>query len=1012
MIAPMTPAPDPQTEAVALAHAGRGRTRLSCPAIRDAPELAARLAARLRGDPRISTVRARAWSGSVILEHDGALAAAEARALAAEALAAARAGRGAHQGPRVEVVHGPPWRARGREAAAHPAPVGGAAANGQGAVPWHALSPADVAGRLATCPERGLTAEEARARLRRHGANLMPQEEPRAPFAVFLEQLSGVPVLMLGASAVVSLAGGAVADATATLSVVMLNAVLGYVTEGQAEGVIQSLAGGSEQEVTAIRGGVPCRIPARALVPGDVLALAHGMQAPADARIVAARRLKADEAALTGETEAVAKAAERAVERDAPLGARPTMLHAGSIVAEGEGRAIVVATGRHTVAAETALLSQSAERPRAPVEEELDRLGERLATAALGACGVFFAIGAARGYPLATILRDALALAVAAIPEGLPVVATTTMALGLKRMERRGILVRRIDTVESLGAIGVLCLDKTGTLTENRMRVVAAVAGAREAEPEDPALRPLAEAAALNNDAEAGADGPEGSSATERALLAHALALGADVAALRAARPRGETVERAPGRPWMATAHGGEAETVIVKGAPEAVLARCATIREAGGDRPLDAALRSRLLALNDALAARPTRVLAIAERPGRIADADTGEDVTGLTWLGMLALADPLRPGAKDFVATVQRAGIDTVMITGDQAATAAAIARELDLSRGQPLRIVDSAEIARLPPALLAALARRAHVFARVSPQQKLAIVQALQAEGRVVAMTGDGVNDGPALKAADVGIAMGASGADLARDVANVVIRDDELPTLVDAIAQGRAVYRNIRRALEFLVTTNLSEIAVETVEALHGPGELETPLELLWINLATDVLPGLGLALAAPDRDALDRPPRPRGEPIVPERDFRQMALDSGVISASALTSHFVGLARYGPGPQTRGMTFLSLSMGQLLYTLACQRTDRRKLRPEAIFENRPLDLAVLVSCGIAVLPFFVPGLRRLLGIAPLGPRDTAVALACAATPLGVVLARRGVDIALEEVGPGAIEENRR
>ena len=279
--------------------------------------------------------------------------------------------------------------------------------------------------------------------------------------------------------------------------------------------------------------------------------------------------------------------------------------------------------------------------------------------------------------------------------------------------------------------------------------------------------------------------------------------------------------------------------------------------------------------------------------------------------------MVDPLRPGAKDFIAALHRAGLDTVMITGDQSATAGAIARELDLAKGAQVRIIDAPQIASMPPDLLSGLARQAHVFARVSADQKLAIVQALQRAGRVVAMTGDGVNDAPALKAADIGIAMGASGTVVARDVANVVIRDDELPTLIDAIGQGRAIYRNIRRALEFLVTTNMSEIAVSLVEAIHGPAELETPLELLWINLVTDVFPGLGLALADPDPDVMHVPPRAPGEAIFPPDHVRRMAIDSAVISGASLTSHFIGLSRYGPGPQTRGMTFLSLSLGQLL-----------------------------------------------------------------------------------------------
>lgn len=367
--------------------------------------------------------------------------------------------------------------------------------------------------------------------------------------------------------------------------------------------------------------------------------------------------------------------------------------------------------------------------------------------------------------------------------------------------------------------------------------------------------------------------------------------------------------------------------------------------------------------------------------------------------------MADPLRPGARDFVARMHRAGIDTVMITGDQAATAVAIARELGLGRNGSVSVMDSTELSRLDPQLLAALVRRTDVFARVSAHQKLAIVKALQASGRVVGMTGDGINDAPALKAADIGIAMGESGTDLARDVANVVVRDDRLETLADAVAEGRAVHRNIRRSLGFLVTTNLSEIAVEIIEALHGKGEVETPMELLWINLVTDVLPGLGIAMAAPDEDSMDRPPRNPSEPILRPSDFRRMAVDGGLISAAALVPHFIGLSRHGPGPRTRSMTFLSLALGQLVYTFVSQRRDIADLRLDRLFRNRALDGAVLASVGLTLLPIAVPRLGRILGIARLGRSDMAISVLAGLAPAGIVLARRGLRLDLEQIERG-------
>lgn len=961
---------------VEIAHRTTGgRVRLKIPLLRGNAALAARLAAELLAEALIDVAEARAGSGSVIIRLLEALEDAALKEIVAAAIVRAQSAPGKPRAP-------------------------DALPEDADATPWHAMGVAEVAGRLAADIERGLSAEMARRRLGTYGANILPQDKGESKLGLFLKQFESLPVAMLGGSAAVSLATGGVADAVATLAVVGINAVFGYATEGQAEVAIHKLMDRSFQVVPVLRDGREIRIPAAEVVPGDLLLVRPGIPISADARLIRAEKLHADESALTGETMPVAKDPGFEADPDAPIGSRPTMLHAGTLVSEGSGTAMVTATGTETAAARIALLSQSATRPRAPVEKELDHLGDQLAAVSLAACGVFFAIGLARGLPLREILKDALALAVAAVPEGLPVVATTTMSLGIRRMERKGILIRRMDTVETLGSVRILCLDKTGTLTQNRMEVIEALSGL-EAEGEETApgtMGALAEAAALNNDVESleAAGGAE--SQTEIALLEFATRNGVDVESLRAACPRIATVERAPGRPWMATVHEGRVPGTIVKGAPDVLLAKCTHILDEAGVRKFSEEERNRVMRLNDALAARPARVLGVAQMAARPGE----EEIADLTWIGLVAFIDPLRVGAKEFIARMHRAGLRTIMITGDQAATAAAMARELDLSGGGPLRVVDSPEISGLDADLLGGIARTTHVFSRVSAQNKLAIVRALQSDGDVVAMTGDGVNDGPALKAADVGIAMGASGSDLARDVANVVIRDDNLNTLVEAVAQGRGVYRNIRRALEFLVTTNLSEIIVGIAEAMHGPGELETPMELLWINLVSDVLPGLGLALADPDVDVMDRPPRPRGEPIVPPSDLRRMGQDSAMIAGSTLVSHFIGLARHGPGPETRAMTFLSLSLGQLLYTLTCQRSDVRKLDPSRLLENRNLDAAVLASSGMAALPFFVPGLRRLLGVAPLRPVDLTVSLAGAIAPAAAVLARRGVALEFDQV----------
>ncbi len=951
-----------------IRHAGpAGRLRLGAATLRGRARACRRLEAALGRDAAFRAFEVRPLTGSVILRFDPEAAREDVLARAARALEAAL---GEDADPGGE--------------------AGGEAERGNGAsgATWHALEREAVAERLEVDPERGLDAAAVEARRAAWGPNAAETEDRPGPMALIRKQFESLPVLLLIGSAAVSVASGGGLDAAATLSVVAVNAAIGVVTEGQAERTIAAIAGTGEDDVAVLREGARRTVASRELVPGDVVRLRPGMRTPADLRILAAEDLKADESHLTGESRPAAKRGAPPDAPGAPPGERATVLHAGAAVVQGRGRGLVVATGGRTEAGRLRRLSAATKRPRAPTEAELDALGARLAVGALAACGLFVAAGLARGRPLATLLRDALALAVAAVPEGLPMVATTTLSLGLRRMERRGVAIRRLGAVEALGAVQVLCLDKTGTVTLNRMQVTAAAAGTREVALDDAeALEPVLVGAALNSDVTLEEGRPADGSRTERALADFALSADLDVEAMRRERPRRRTLRRRQDRPWMATLHDGEGPELLLKGSPEAVLERCTRLREDGRTREMTEDDREAALALNDDFAARPARVLAFAEGPA--GEEDAPEE---LTFTGLLALSDPVRPEAVELVARLHRAGLRTVLITGDQAATAEAVARELALSGDVPLGVVDAVELGDTEPGRLAELARRSHVFARVASDRKLAIVQALQADGAVVAMTGDGENDGPALAAADVGIAMGREGAELARDVANVVIRDDDLATLVDAVAQGRAIHRNIRRSLEFLVTTNLSEILVSLVEAVHGPNELETPMELLWINLVTDVLPGLGLALADPDEELMTRPPRPRGEGVVPPGDWWRMGGDSALIATSALAAHFVGLARHGPGPATRGMTFLALSQGQLLYTLAAQRRDARRLRPWALFGNPRLDLALVGSSALAALPFFVPPLRRVLGVARLGGADLAVAFAAAATPLATVLAR--------------------
>ncbi len=988
---------DSQIETLSATAAGRYRLRVF--AILDRADRAAALLVELRQLDGLADASANPRTGTLLLQTRGALG-------LDDLLACIRR----HLDLPEEDRAGPKTSARQtsaeREAQAVPQPV----LQEADAPPWHAMSPEEVLAHFSVALAQGLSMAEAEARLLRYGPNLLPQRKGRSSLEMLREQVASLPVGILVASAVVSAATGGLIDAAATLVVVAANAAIGYVTEARAERTIASLMREGPQETLTRRGGKDQLLPSAQLVPGDVYVLQPGVYVPTDARLLDARNLSVDESALTGESIPVGKEPLALLDAETPLGGRSNMLHAGTLVTSGKGVVVATATGTTSVLAQVQRLSMDTARPPTPIEQDLDQLGRKLAFGSLAACGLFMGIGLLRGYPALPMLKDALALAVAAVPEGLPTVATTTLALGLKRLSRRGVLVRELNAVESLGAIETLCLDKTGTLTENRMRIVAyATAGCVEApmelegtssDPQDgPDLQALLKVAVLCNDAEIamveGRQAVDGSSATERALQDFAIAQGLDGTGLRAAMPRVHTFERHETRRYMATFHhepDRDEPLIAVKGSPDELLQLCDRRQIDGRVEPLSEHDKEAILALNDHLAARPARVLGFAQGFG--APREDGQ-LTGLIWLGLAGLRDPLRASAKPLIKALHRAGIRTVMITGDQGATAYGLARELDLAEGAPIELLDSADIGRLPPEALQGLARRAQVFARVTPDQKLAIVQALQADGSVVAMTGDGINDGPALKAANVAIAMGEEGTNLARDVANVVIERDDLESLVGAIGQGRDIYENMHRSLKFLISTNVSEILVGLVEALHGPDEIETPMELLWLNLVTDVLPGLGLSLAPPSRSTMEGPGHSSREGVIGRKDLREMGTDASLIALASLTAHFYGLRRHGPGPTTRAMTFVSLALGQLLYALTCQKPQRDKPFLTALFANRNLDMALAGALALQVLPFAFGRLGRVLGLGPMPRRDLAVSLLAAAAPFVITEVRHSL-----------------
>jgi len=943
---------------VRVHHSIRGRTRLRLDPLRGRPDLLGALSRRIAAREGVIDVRESPWSGALLIEHDGRLSAQAIAEIAREI-----------------------WR--GGLAAPAPAATGESPAK-----PWHALPSALVLGAFAS-RSAGLTANEARERLYRIGENRLAEPQPPPALAVLIDQFKSVPVALLGGSALLSLATGGVIDAALTLGVIALNAGIGASTQSWTASLIRRLARHTDPDAVVLRDGVEATVPSSRVAPGDCIVLKPGAAVPADGRLISAEALLIDESSLTGESFPTEKTAETLVAPNAALAARRTMVHRGGVVTNGAGVAVVTATGAATEIGRVRHLLESAQAPKPPMERTLDDLGVRLTIACLGASGLLAAMLLVRGAPLSAVAKSAVALAVSAIPEGLPALAASTKAMAARAMSREGAYVRNVNVLETAANIDVLCLDKTGTLTQNRMHaaVVQTLLKRHDVPEMGPApsgFRLLAKTAALCNDASlSDAEGPSAGSGTELALLHLATAAGLDIETLRGANPRRRVLLRSEARLYMATEHAtGDTTLVAVKGAPHQVLELCTSVRAGSSLRPLDETSRAEILAQNESMAREGLRVLGVA----RALDArlDDGEP-RGLEWLGLVGLRDPLRPGAAKTVQILQRAGLRTIILTGDQSGTARKLAEDLGFSSDGDLDVIDASALREMPPEELRRLARTTEVFARVSPADKLAIIRALQADGRVVAMTGDGVNDGPALRAADIGIAMGKSGADVARDVADIVIADDDLTSLSTALARGRAADENLRRAVRFLLATNASEVALLLAEGLHGPDALETPAQLFWLNLMTDVFPALGLAMARPAADILERPPRNKNEDPFGGREVGAIATDALRMAAPAVFTHLLGTARHGSGPRTRGLTFLSLASHQLAHALRL-----RPGRPTSDVFDRPIELGVAASYVLLAAPFAIAPLRRILRIAAPRPLEAIVIIGLSLAPLAARL----------------------
>jgi Ca2+-transporting ATPase len=874
---------------------------------------------------------------------------------------------------------------------------------------WHLKETDGLLAQFNTSKELGLSHELAEKKLRQYGLNTLPEPTPRSGLSIFIDYFKSVPVALLSAAAGVSLVTGGIIDALVIMGVVAINAALGYATESQSERIIHSLKNLVKPSALVLREGNLTEVPASEIVLGDILILRPGSYVAADARLIVAHRLTIDESTLTGESLPVKKTADTLSNPAVPLAERTNMVYMGTLVTGGQGLAVVVGTGELTEMGRIQTLVGETVVPQTPMERQLDEVGGQLVLLSGGVCGLVFTIGLLRGYGLIEMLKSSISLAVAAVPEGLPTVATTTLALGIWEMRKRNVLIRRLEAVEALGSVQTICLDKTGTLTANQMSVVelsleemgcVQIAEGKLMVKDSPispeksaSLLKLIEVSVLCNSSEVsqggGGEYVVNGSATENALIYLAIASGVDVLSLRQQHPLVETHHRSESQNFMRTVHlhPNSQQLLAVKGNPMEVLDLCQWQLKDQEVVPLTDADRLAIEIENERMAAKALRVLGAAynqrdnQAPGEILQEN-------LIWLGLIGMADPLRTGVKGLMGEFHQAGIDTVMITGDQSPTAYAIGKELNLSQDEPLKILDSTDFADLEPEVMKGLCERVHVFARISPAHKLQIVQSLQRAGKVVAMTGDGINDAPALKAAEVGIAMGHGGTDVAREVADVVLEDDNLATMIVAVSQGRTIYSNIRKSVHFLLSTNLSEIVVMFAATTAGMGQPLNAMQLLWLNLVTDIFPGLALALEAPEPDVLLLPPRPPDEPILKPSDFKRITLESTTLSLSTLAAYGYGLGRYGISPRSSTIAFMSLVMGQLFHAISCRSEKQGIFSRKQLPPNPYLTIALGGSFALQLISLAIPGLRSLLKLAPISLLDSSVIATSALLPLVV------------------------
>lgn len=846
----------------------------------------------------------------------------------------------------------------------------------------HTASAEEVARRLDVDPARGLTEIQITERRKQFGENAIRSVRTRAAWRIMLDQFKSLIYALLAVAAIISWATGDLVDAIAILVVLLINAVIGFFTEWQAGRALDALRRQTHTQTRVRRNGFESIIDAEAIVPGEIIILTAGDSVPADARLIEVASLRVEEAALTGESAMIEKSvAPSAV--NALLAERRSMLYLGTIVVAGRGIAIVTATGTQTELGRIGQLVAAVEHEPAPLEIKLSELGRRLVYLVIGIAVVVTLAGWLRGDSLWMMVEVGISLAVAAVPEALPTVTTLTLALGVLRMAHERAIVRRLPAVETLGSATVICSDKTGTLTENRMTVreyfladgrTVTFEDAGEDKVGDELLQRVIRVGVLSNEASFQTGVEESARTigdpTETALLVVADALLLDVAQIRSEFPKLDERPFHADTKRMITLHhtGPHDRYVAMKGAPAVVLDTCKNYAvNALETRPLDDTARRRFLAANEAMADGALRVLALAEkhlhdRSDQLSDDELEQ---GYTFLGFVGMIDPPRAGVADAIAQAHAAGIRTVMLTGDQINTARAIAGELALSGEAEIVALHARDLVDAEPARLAELARTVDVFARVSPEDKFRIVEALKRSGEVVAVTGDGVNDAPALKRADIGIAMGLRGTEVAKEAAAVVLADDNFATIIKAIQGGRTIYANITKFVHMMFSKNLGQVLAIFVAIVAGWPLPLLPLQILWMNLVTDIFPALALSVEPTSPEVMHHPPRSPQAALL-SRSFMWLVTWQGVMMAAiTLIAYQWALVQYGAGAHARTVALFVLVAVQLGHLFNCR--SRMQSAFHGIFRNPYVWGSVVIVVALQLAAVYLSPLARVLDL---------------------------------------------